>query len=166
MSVKFEVKMTDKIMYDFMLHHNYTSVGGLLSAIVGCVALAFAVHDYVAGDAVWVMPMIFVALVTLILPPISMRTKAKMQVMGTPAFQKPLTYELTEEGIRVRQNELETLNAWEDITKAVSSNCSVILYLSRVRAVILPRSSMGDQYEKAMEMIHTHLSPNKVKIRY
>lgn len=166
MSVKFEVKMTDKIMYDFMLHHNYTSVSGLLGAVIGCVALAFAVHDYVSGDAVWVMPMIFVAVVSLILPPISMRTKAKMQVMGTPAFRKPLTYELTEEGIWVRQEGLETLNAWEDITKAVSSNCSVILYLTRVRAVILPRSAMGDQYEKAMEMIHTHLSPNKVKIRY
>ena len=30
MSVKFEVKMTDKIMYDFLLYHTYTHMSGLL----------------------------------------------------------------------------------------------------------------------------------------
>ena len=30
MSVKFEVKMTDKIMYDFLLYHTYTHMRGLL----------------------------------------------------------------------------------------------------------------------------------------
>lgn len=166
MSVKFEVKMTDKIMYDFLLHHNYSSLSGLLSAAIGCFAFGFGIHDAVAGDAVWAMPMFFVAFVALILPLFSMRTKAKVQVKSSPMFKKPLEYELNEEGVVVRQDEQQVLNKWDDFTKAVSTNRSVILYLSRMRAIIFPKQCMGAQYEEVMQMIHTHIPPKKVKIRH
>lgn len=41
MSVKFEVKMTDKIMYDFLLYHTYTHMSGLLGAMIGVLALGW-----------------------------------------------------------------------------------------------------------------------------
>ena len=50
--------------------------------------------------------------------------------------------------------------------ESLSFEKSVILYLGRVRALILPKVCMGDQYEEAVKMIHTHISPNKVKIRH
>lgn len=166
MSVKFEVKMTDKIMYDFMLYHNYSSIGGLLSAIVGCFALGFGIHDMIVGDALWAMPMFVIAAILVIMPPISMRSKAKMQVKVTPMFKKPLSYEMNEEGVLVSQEELQTLNKWEDFTKAASTNRSIILYLSRVRAIVFPKEALGEQYEEVMKMIHTHIPPKKVKIRH
>ena len=54
MSVKFEVKMTDKIMYDFLLYHTYTHMSGLLGAMIGVLALGnqlYAVGRFYGGDA-------------------------------------------------------------------------------------------------------------------
>jgi hypothetical protein len=166
MSVKFNVKMTDKYMYDFMLYHNYTHASGLMTAIAGVLCLAVFIQKLMDGEmqacAIWLM----CAILFLIISPSSMKAKAKSQVNNTEMFQKPLEYEFTEEGITVRQEEAKAETKWEEVTKAVSTQKSVILYLGRVRALILPKVCMGDQYEEAVKMIHTHISPNKVKIRH
>lgn len=166
MSVKFEVKMTEKYMYDFMLYHTYTQFSGLLGGVVGVFGLGLSIHYILKGDTMSAMPFMMVALLFLVMTPISMKNKANLQVKMTETFRKPLQYELTEEGIVVRQEELETMNEWKDVVKAVSTGKSVILYLSRVRALIFPKECMSEQYEAALKMIHTHISPAKVKIRH
>ena len=166
MPVKFNVKMTEEYMYDFMLYHNYTHMSGLMTAIAGVLSFAVFVQKLMDGDmqacAVWFM----CAILFLIISPSSMKAKAKSQVNHTEMFQKPLEYELTEEGIVVSQEDAKAETKWDEVTKAVSTQKSVILYLGRVRALILPKASMGDQYEEALKMIHTHIPPNKVKIRH
>ena len=166
MSVKFQVQMTDKYMYDFMLYHNYTHASGLMNAIAGVLCLAVFLTKVTNGDiqasAIWLM----CAILFLVINPQSMKSKAKMQVKNTPMFQKPLEYEVSETGISVKQDDQEVQNAWEDFTKAVSTSQSVILYMGRVRAIILPKECMGEQYEQVLKLIHTHMPPKKVKIRH
>ena len=89
-----------------------------------------------------------------------------MQVEQSEMFKKPLEYEFNETGITVRQDELEAVNEWGEFVKAVSTRESVILYLNRVRALILPKECMGEHYEEVMKMIHTHMPPSKVKNRH
>lgn len=166
MSVKINVKMTEEYMYDFMLYHNYTHMSGLMTAIAGVLCLAVFIQKLMGGDiqssAVWLM----CAILFLVVSPSSMKAKAKSQVNNTEMFQKPLEYEFTEKGIIVSQDDAKATMKWEEVTKAVSTQKSVILYLGRVRAQILPKACMGDQYEEVLKMIHTHISPNKVKIRH
>ncbi len=166
MSVKFDVKMTEEYMYDFMLYHNYTHASGLISAMVGVLALGVAIQYILAGDIQYFLVWLMCAILLLFINPYTMKTRAKSQVQNTEMFQKPLTYELTETGITVRQDEAEVTTEWAEVTKAVSTQKSVILYLGRVRALIFPKKCMGDKYEEVMKMIHTHVSPNKVKIRH
>lgn len=165
MSVKFEVKMTEKYMFDFMLYHNYTHVSGLMTAIAGVLCLTVFVQKIMDGDVQSAVVWLMCSILFLVISPSSMKTKAKSQV-NSEMFQKPLEYELTETGIVVRQDEAETTIQWEEVTKAVSTNKSVILYLGRVRALVLPKECMGEQYEEAVKMIHTHMPPAKVKIRH
>lgn len=166
MPVKFNVKMTAEYMYDFMLYHNYTHMSGLMTAIAGVLSFAVFIQKLIDGEmqacAVWFM----CAVLFLVISPSSMKAKAKSQVNNTEMFQKPLEYEFTEEGILVSQEDAKAETKWDEVTKAVSTQKSVILYLGRVRALILPKASMGDQYEEALKMIHTHIPPNKVKIRH
>ena len=166
MSVKIEVRMTEKYMYDFMLYHNYTHASGLMTAIAGVLCLTVFIQSLSDGGAqsglVWLM----CAILFLVISPVNMWTRAKMQVQNTEMFQKPLEYEFTEEGIIVRQDEQETANPWNTFTKAVSTGKSVILYLGRMRAFVLPKECMGEQYEEVLKMIHTHMLPAKVKIRH
>lgn len=165
MSVKFQVQITDKYMYDFMLYHNYTHASGLLSAMVGVVALGVGIKYILDSNIQYGSVWILCAIVLLFVNPYSMKSKAKMQVNNTPMFQKPLEYELHEEGVTVRQDEAEAVTSWEEITKAVSTSNCILLYLGRVRAMILPKKCIGEQYEEVLKMIHTHMPPKKVKIR-
>ena len=81
-------------------------------------------------------------------------------------FQKPISYELNEEGIRISQDEQSVLNEWGDFRKAVSTGQSVIIYVTKVRALIFPRESLGEQYAAAVQMISTHMPTKKVNIRH
>lgn len=166
MSIKFNVKMTDKYMYDFMLYHNYSQVSGLLGAVIGVFALGIGINSVMSGDMTTAALCFLVTFMFLVATPSTMKTRAKQQVKNTEMFQKPLEYELTEEGVTVRQGEAEHTTAWDEFAKAVSTNNSIVLYVTRVRALIFPKECLGTQYEEVMKMIHTHMPPAKVKIRH
>lgn len=166
MSVKFTVKMTEKYMYDFMLYHTYTHISGLFGAFLGVVGLIMGINGLMSGDSTSTMLGFIVAAMFLIVTPASTKSRAKMQVTGSPMFQKPLEYELNETGITVKQEDLEATNEWGEFAKAVSTQKSVILYVTRMRALIFPKECMGDKYEEVLKMIHTHMPPSKVKIRH
>lgn len=166
MSVKFEVQMTEKYMYDFMLYHTYTHASGLLGAIVGVIALGLTISTMMRSDLSAATPTFLIAVLFLVVTPMSTKNRAKMQVQQSDMFKKPLEYELTEEGIIVRQDDAEALNEWGEFMKAVSTQKSIILYVTRVRAIIFPKECMADRYEEVLKMIHTHMPPGKVKIRH
>ena len=166
MSVKFQVQMTDKYMYDFMLYHNYTHASGLMTAFAGVLCFAVFLTKISNGDAQTSVLWLMCAILMLVINPQSMKSRAKMQVKNTPMFQKPLEYEINDDGITVRQDDQEVTNSWEEFTKAVSTGKSILLYMGRIRAIILPKECMGEQYEEVLKMIHTHIPPKFVKIRH
>lgn len=166
MSVKFDVQMTDKYMFDFLMYHTYTHMNGILTAVLGVVTLGVGISRILEGNVTGSMPMLLVAILFLVMNPMTTKNTAKAQVAKTPAFQKPLEYEFAEEGVYVRQDESEVLTKWEDFSKAVSTQKSVLLYTSKKMAWILPKACMGEQYEATLKMIHTHMPAKKVKIRH
>jgi len=166
MSVKITVKMTESYMYDFFLYNTYTSMSGMLGPVVGVVALIIAINSYINGGVMAAMPAVLIAILFLVINPVTLKSRAKMQVQQSEMFKKPLEYEFNETGITVRQDELEAVNEWSEFVKAVSTQKSLILYLNRVRALIFPKECMGEHYEEVMKMIHTHMPPSKVKIRH
>ena len=166
MSVKFTVKMTEEYMYDFFLYNTYTSISGILGPVLGVIALMMAVNSYMNSGFTAAMPGLLVAILFLVISPVQLKSRAKMQVQQSEMFKKPLEYEFNDAGVTVRQDELEAVNEWCDFAKAVSTQKSVILYLNRVRALIFPKECMGEQYEEVLKMIHTHMPPAKVKIRH
>jgi len=165
MSVKISVQMEEKYMYDFMVYHTYTHMSGILGAVIGVIALGLGISTLSKGDAQAAMPAFLVAVLFLIVNPMTTKKRAKMQVEKTEMFQKPLEYEFSEEGVTVRQDDLEMLNPWDDFQKAISTRKSVILYVTKLRAIIFPKACMGDQYEEVVEMIRANMPASRVKIR-
>ena len=159
MNIKFEVKMTKKAMFDFMLYTSYTSLSGIVGVIFGGVQCMFGSYSTAATFFLF-------AAIFLIGNPLHLKARAAEQVMRSPMFQKPISYELNEEGIRISQDEQSVLNEWGDFRKAVSTGQSVIIYVTKVRALIFPRESLGEQYAAAVQMISTHMPAKKVNIRH
>ena len=166
MNIKFEVKMTKKAMFDFMLYTSYTSLGGIVGVIFGGVTLVLGITQCMFGSYSTAATFFLFAAIFLIGNPLHLKARAAEQVMRSPMFQKPISYELNEEGIRISQDEQSVLNEWGDFRKAVSTGQSVIIYVTKVRALIFPRESLGEQYAAAVQMISTHMPAKKVNIRH
>ena len=160
MEVGFETKITAGDLYDYMLHHSYSSMSGLLGTMVGALMI---VGFFMNMDNILLL---IVGIVVLVYLPWNLFLKSRQQALNNPAFRKPLTYLLDEEGIHVSQEDVTQIQKWEDMVKAVSTRNSIIVYTSRVNACIFPRRDMGEKCGKVIEMISTHMPPAKVKIRW
>lgn len=165
MAVKFDVKMTAKAMFDFSLHTTYTSFNGIAGIVLGGAGLIRTIQYMADGNLTGATPYLLIAIFFLIGSPVAIWMRSAEQVLKTPMFQKPITYEFSEEGVTVSQGEESVLNKWGDFQKAISTNKSIILYVTKVRAIILPKKDMGEKYQAALQMIFTHMDPKCVKIR-
>lgn len=158
MEIEFDVKIDAGTLYNYMLHHTYTSAAGILGTTVGALmVVAFSMQQsiifLIAGMAI------------LLYLPWTLFIKSRQQALMNPAFKKPLHYKLDEEGITVSQEDSEEKQEWGQMYKAISTGRSIIVYTSRVNASIFPKKDLGENKAKVIEIISTHMPPSKVKIR-
>lgn len=165
MNIKFEVKMTQKIMYNFLLHHAYNSISVLITNVFGVLAAVLGV-TMLSEDAGKGIMYLLLGVVVIAYTPLSLYLSAKKQIKLSPVFKEAITYTFTEEGLTSSQNQTTTEAPWNTMVKAVSTSKSIIIYTGRNRATILPKEAMGEQYENVLQMISTHMEPSKVKIKY
>lgn len=158
MEVEFDVQMTSADLYDYMLHHTFTSPSGLIGAVAGALMIA-------AGFAGSGALCTIAGIVILLYLPVALFMRSKQQFLSNPAFRQPLHYRMDEEGITVSQGEHEECCKWEDMQKAISTMRSIVLYTSAVNATILPKKAMGEKTTAVIGVISTHMPPKKVKIR-
>ena len=148
MEVEFDVQMTSADLYDYMLHHTFTSPSGLIGAVAGALMI-------VAGFAGSGALCTIAGIVILLYLPVALFMRSR----------QPLHYRMNEEGITVSQGEHEECCKWEDMQKAISTMRSIVLYTSAVNATILPKKAMGEKTTAVIGVISTHMPPKKVKIR-
>lgn len=158
MEVEFDVTMKAGILYDYMMHHTYSSFSGLLGTAAGALLL---VAFYSDRQIIFLIA----GLIMLVYQPWSLFLRSRQQMITNPAFKKPLHYKLDEEGIEVSQEGAVDSQKWEDMYKAVSTGSSIVVYTSRANACIFPKKDIGEDQYKVIEMISTHMPAKKVKIR-
>ena len=115
----------------------------------------------VTGYVIWLIA----GIVLLAYLPWSLFLKSKQQMLSTAAFQNPLHYRMTEEGVEISQGEAKEFQKWEHMWKATSTGKSIILYTSPVNACIFPRADLKGNEVAVIEMISKHMPVNKVKIK-
>lgn len=156
--VEFDVKIEAGDLYDYMLMHTYSSASGVLGSTVGALLILLAI-----GTQRWAF--IVLGVILLLYLPWTLFIQSRRQVLTNPSFQKPLHYVLDDTGITISQGEDSVQYSWEELYKAVSTGRSIIVYTSRINATIFPKKQMEDKRAGVIEMISTHMPPNKVKIR-
>jgi len=159
MELEFDVKITSGAMYDYLLQHTYTSFSGMLGTLVGAL---FIVLFFCTKYPIYLIA----GIIMIAYLPYTLFIRAGKQVIDTPAFKNPLHYRMTDEGIFVSQGETEETQSWEKCYKAVSTSKSIILYTSKNTASIFPKKDLGEKKDALIQMISTHMPPNKVKIRF
>ena len=165
MSVKINVDMKEEYMVDFMLRHTYRSFSGIAGLVIGVGAAMLAFSVIGKGDYQAAFPQLLIAILFLVVTPRNTIKRAQQQVQKSEMFQNTLEYEFSEEGVTVRQNGVESLTEWNEFHKAIETQKSVILYVTRLRAIIFPKPWMGEQYPAVVKKIREHMPAGKVKIR-
>lgn len=151
-----QIKASD--LYDYSLRHSYTSLGGLLSTIVG----VLMIYAYFAKNA---SPLYLIfGLIVVFYIPINLFLMSRQQAMQE-TFQKPLHYAFYENGMEVSQDDLKDMIGWDYIVKAVATSKSIIVYTGKNRASIFPRRDLQPDATALIRVLSTHVDPKKMKIK-
>ena len=165
MEVKFEVKMTQKVMYNFLMNHTYRSMTGISGVLFGVAALAILGVTY-GNVPTWQSgAYLLFGVWFLLYLPVSLYTRAAKQVKLNPAFKKPITYIINEEGVTTMQEDKKAVIAWEDMMKVTETKLSLLAYTGKRYSFVLPKECMGGQYEDVVKMIREHMEPPPVKTK-
>lgn len=165
MVVKFDVKMTEQSMYDFMMYHSRTHISGIAGAVFGAASLGAGIFATVKGDYMFSCIFFIFAAIFLVFPPFSMRTKAREQIRASRRFDKPITYELTNEGVCAKQDGKTEQHSWDSFIQVVVTKKLVLLYKNRRSALIFPVQDLGKKYKNTVKIITDHMPVEKQKIR-
>ena len=157
--LELDVKIESGDLYDYMMAHSYNNASGIWGSCFGALMVIVGIMN-----KQWIF--LIAGIVLLLYLPWTLFLKSKQQVLNNPAFKNPLHYVLDENGITVSQGEESQSQTWDNMYKAISTSKSIIVYTSAVNATILPRRALGENVNKCIEIISTHMPPKKVKIRY
>jgi hypothetical protein len=162
--VLFQTDIKEKDLMNFKLYHNYHSVSGIATLIFGIICLVICVVSYGSYNIAYTVMVAFFGLFFTVYTPIGMKLKVRKQMKKAQSFSEPVKYTVTEEKITLSQGEVsENLN-WDEIFKMKATGSSIILYISAVRANIIPYRCLGDSAEGFIEIAEKKLTPFQVKL--
>lgn len=156
--MELDIQMKAGDLYDYLLMHNYSKASGLLGSCVGALAV-------VVGIARAYVIFVILGLALLLYLPWTLFIRSRQQILNNPVYKKPLHYVLDETGITVSQNEVTQHADWEQVRKVTATGQSIIVYTGKNNACIFPNRETGERRADLVEILSTHVSPAKVKIR-
>jgi hypothetical protein len=161
---EFETNINESDLMDFKVYHNYHSVGGVAGLLFGIIALVICVVSINQVNISYTLMMGFFGIFFTVYTPIGMKLKVKKQVKSVAAFREPVKYTVTEEKIVLQQGEVTEEMLWDDIFKIKCTGKSLILYITSVRANIIPLRDIKDQAEAFLQIAEKKLKPFQIKV--
>ncbi len=149
MKAEFEVKLTTKDMFVFLLNNTYRKLTGIIWMVFSVVVVGVVIFTWGKEGVQLYQSILLIVLASLytIINPIMLLFRAARQIKTNETLRKPLHYVVDEEGITVSQGELSEKTPWENIWKAVKYGDQVVIYVTQLRVFNMPLRFVGDQYE-------------------
>ena len=164
-NISFDVKVSKKELANFMLYHNYHSMQGILGLVISLGALVLLVLKYDTLEIAQFAILAALVLVFTVISPIILIRKAAAQEKRNKSFERPITYELREDGFSLIQGEERVDLEWRNVYKIVDTGKSLVLYISTVRAFIWPKKQISGLRPALDDMLKAHLEPRKLKYK-
>ncbi len=163
--IKISVSMKFSNMYDFLLHYNYKGFAGMIGPAFSILALGALCISYSVLSKGQITLLMIASLLFTVINPLLIALKAAKQIKLNPTFRDPLFYTLDEEKITVSQNEESLPMPWKDVIEVMETRCNITVYLSKVRALVLPKEDIGTQLPEVKELIRRSVQHGKVRLK-
>lgn len=156
--VEFDITITAKDMYDFLMKHFYGSFSGKFGLVLSIGALIFFFIGLGKRDIFQLTILLVLGLLFTVVQPLQMKLKASAQIKANPMFQEPIHFLFDEKGMNVSQRGETALLPWQDIRRVKESKHSIFVYVSSINANIIPKEGLGEeQLAQLKEMLRGHL---------
>lgn len=152
-AIRFQVQMTTKEVHRFSVYHSYHSFSGLIGVILSLGALFVLITQFGEMTDQSKTVLTIVAAWFLILEPIMLYVRSKNQVKFNKAYQQPLHYVVTDDGITISQGEQSQSVEWKHFVKIIATKKQYLVYSSRVNAFIFPKDALGEQCKAFEEAV-------------
>ena len=165
MPIQFDIKITDKDMYRFNMHHAYTGFQGIFATVIGILVLVVAFLTKGDVETLYTGLYILIGIIFLIYMPVSLWLRSKRQILVSPVLKETLHYSLDDAGIHVTVGEQTADLEWKMIYKMISTKSNLLIYSSRINAYVIPRVQLGEQYEAVKQLAAQKLEKYRLRLK-
>lgn len=146
MQTEFKVNITVKDIFSFLINNTYRKLTGVIWIVFSIAVLVIAIYTWGDVKIANSILLIVMSLLYTVVNPIMLYLKAKAQVKNNDYFNDELIYRTNSKGITVCQGTESTTVKWDEMWKAVKYGGIVVVYVTTIRAFILPIRCIGEQY--------------------
>lgn len=105
----------------------------------------------------------FVVCFFTVFQPIFLKMRASSMLKTNPAYAKPMSYAMDEEGCSVTQEEHKSYFTWDEIDHVTFTKWDIVLHVDKGHAYLIPRNSIPFSHKKIEDFIHNHVDRRKEK---
>lgn len=163
MKSEFKIQITTGSMYHFLMYSMYHGFGGIFSVILSAVLIGYYVLNRTEVVNSW-MYLLF-GILFLVYEPWTLYTRAAKQAKLNPVFKAPLSYEVSENGIKVMQNDQVNEVAWESVMKVRETGQSLLVYTGKKYAFIWVKKQMKEEEMAVRELLKEYVPAARRKMK-
>ena len=157
MKAEFKVNITAKDMFCFLINNAYRKFTGVIWVLFSIVVVGVIIYTWGDVHPANTVVLIITASLYTVINPIILWLRARAQIKRNDCFNNELLYSVNDKGITVSQGEETATVKWDEMWKAVKYGQLVVVYVTTIRAFILPIRCIGEQYNTLVELAHNGL---------
>ena len=166
MELKVKSKLSADELYNFLMHHTYTSVWGFTGILISiCALLAFIQLCINGGNILTKACLVVTALLFLVIQPVRLYIQSQRMIVNDKGYAEPIEYFFDHAGITLTQGQDQAFYAWGEIEKVVSTKKIVAIYVNKKRVFKISKQDIADKYDDFRKIIRTYAIKASVRLR-
>ena len=161
-TINLKVKIDTNNLYEFIMNNNYVSVRGVLSVLFSLASGVGTVVFWNEFSCIQKALMIFMSLLFIVITPLEYYFRAKRQVKKN--FSEEFEYIFDESCITIKKGEESSSLKWSEVMKVINTKNLVAIYFTPIRAFIIPKRCIGEQFDELKGLIEKNTSCYKFKM--
>ncbi|RRD94088.1 hypothetical protein EII17_09845 [Clostridiales bacterium COT073_COT-073] len=142
---KIDVRLTANDIFWFLINHGFSTWQGKVTWGLGILALIGApVMLLVVKDNFTAIIFLLVAIMYLLVTPLSLYSNAKRQMISNSVFKNKIVFTLYEEMLQIKQYTGEVKLFWTQMEKIEITRHFYFLYVNGRQAFIIPKRSIEE----------------------
>lgn len=163
--IELDVTMTFEDMYRFNLYHVYHNSQGVLSVVIAVLLALVSILSWGDVSVTYNVLYLLASVLIVLYVPFSLRGKVNKQMKNSEVYQQPIHYTFDETGITTRFGDQSVTMPWKQLYKIVSTKHMVLLYGGRIRANVIPRDQLADQYGALYDLAKSQMDSYRFKMK-